>query len=416
MKDFEVYLIISSLMMIMFMLLSIRRRAILERQQLVLSALSSETHSNYSPVSKCGGKKYKLPCGCKNKCSGECRKKYKLPCGCKNKCSRKCRKWKNHLKNITRKMSNCGCNKPKRKSVMHVITSPSPSSVLSEISSITSPTSSTSPKLVIRRRRRRRRPRRKSIDLENSPTIFIRSNSGKYLKVNNKENFMELHFKDPFKLARNKKNVTQQQLNKKNHKNIIQLFSKVAAPTVSSVVSPTVSSVVSPTVSSVVSPIKEKNCNFPNYGLEADPISYRRTKGLVGLKSCSNPTLSKEMGKPFLGHISVHDEPILNNTDDFEDRKFDPYYLGRFKNLNHHLRFKNMASAFSDKFAKQKMKKIVVKKAFPELKDPYAKVPKEMRDLPNSVSMQISDNSKTANFSKNDDAFDNKVNDAYKLY
>ena len=394
MKDFEVYLIISSLMIIMFMLLSIRRRSILERQQLVLSALSSETHSNYSPVSKCGGKKYKLPCGCKNKCSGECRK------------------WKNHLKNITRKMSNCGCNKPKRKSVMHVITSPSPSSVLSAISSITSPTSSTSPKLVIRRRR----PRRKAMDLENSPTIFIRSNSGKYLKVNNKENFMELHFKDPFKLARNKKNVTQEQLNKKNHKNIIQIFSKVAPPTVSSVASPTVSSVASPTVSSVVSPIKEKNCNLPNYGLEADPISYRRTKGLVGLKSCSNPTLSKEMGKPFLGHISVHDEPILNNTDDFEDRKFDPYYLGRFKNLNHHLRFKNMASAFSDKFAKQKMKKIVVKKAFPELKDPYAKVPKEMRDLPNSVSMQISDNSKTANFFKNDDAFDNKVNDAYKLY
>jgi hypothetical protein len=485
MKDFEVYLLISSLMIIMFMLLSIRRKAILERQKLVLSALSvlsSEAHSISSPVSKCGGKKYKLPCGCKNKCNGGCRKKYKLPCGCKNKCNggcRKkyklpggcknkcnggCRKLKNHLKNITRKMSNCGCNKPKRKSVMHVITSPSPSSVLSAISSITSPTSSTSPKLVIKRRRRRRRPRRKSIDLENSPTIFIRSNSGKYLKVNNKENFMELHFKDPFKLARNKKNVTQQQLNKKNHKNIIQLFSKVASPTVSSVVSPTVSSVVSPTVSivvsptvssvvsptvssvvsptvssvasstvssvvsptvssvasstvsSVVSPTKEKNCNLPNYGLEADPISYRRTKGLVGLKSCSNPTLSKEMGKPFLGHISVHDEPILNNTDDFEDRKFDPYYLGRFKNLNHHLRFKNMASAFSDKFAKQKMKKIVVKKAFPELKDPYAKVPKEMRDLPNSVSMQISDNSKTPNFFKNDDAFDNKVNDAYKLY
>ena len=139
MKDFEVYLIISSLMMIMIMLLSIRRRAILERQKLVLSALSSETHSTSSPVLKCGGKKYKLPCGCKNKCS------------------RKCRKWKNHLKNITRKMSNCGCNKPKRKSVMHVITSPSPSSVLSAISSITSPTSSTSPKLVIKRRRRRRR-------------------------------------------------------------------------------------------------------------------------------------------------------------------------------------------------------------------------------------------------------------------
>ena len=155
---------------------------------------------------------------------------------------------------------------------------------------------------------------------------------------------------------------------------------------------------------------------MPNYGLEADPISYRRSKGLVGLKSCSKPTLSKEMGKPFLGHISVRDEPILNNTDDFEDRKFDPYYLGRFKNLNHHLRFKNMASAFSDKFARQKMKKLVVKKAFPELKDPYAKVPKELRDLPNSVSMQISDNSRTQNFFKNDDAFDSKVMDAYKLY
>ena len=79
MKDFEVYLIISSLMIIMLILLSVRRRAILERQKLILSAVSSETHSTSSPVSKCGRK---------NKCDGGCRKRNKLPCGCENKCNK----------------------------------------------------------------------------------------------------------------------------------------------------------------------------------------------------------------------------------------------------------------------------------------------------------------------------------------
>ena len=564
MKDFEVYLIISSLMMIMFMLLSIRRRAILERQKIALASVVSAHNSPTSPsspskcnkvkiinnlpvknkctggcknkcsggcrrkhilpcgcINKCTGecrRKQKLPCGCINKCSGECRRKHILPCGCIGRCNRKCKKWRRIFRKMHKKKSDCGCDKPKRKSVMHV-TSPSPASILSVLSSISSasspssPVSPTSPTIIIRRRRRRPRrrlvlkprirvrspprrrvrspsrrrpckrvkslPRRRvrslpkviSTEVNDTPTIFIKANNNKYVKVDKSEPVMELDFRDPFKLARNDSNVTQEEINKKNHMKIAKVFgtktdtsvrtpissvesptpstartpsttasrtpSTTASPTPSTVESPVASTVVSPTASTVTSTTgrkvaetisttrsdvmkkedfrKGKNCNKPNYGLDASPVSYIRKRGSVGLRSCSKNTLSRKMGKPNLGHISDDDSGILNNTDDFEDKKFDPYYLGRFKNLNPHLRFRNMAAKFTDRYSKEHLKKVVVKKAFEsDLKDPYAKVPKELRDLPNSVSMQISDNSTNTQFEK--DAFDSKYLDAYKLY
>jgi hypothetical protein len=512
------------------MLLSIRRRAILERQKLALASVVSAHNSQTSPTSptspskcnqvkiinnnkcaggcknKCSGgcrRKHNLPCGCINKCSGDCRRKHNLPCGCIGRCNRKCKKWRRIFRKMHKKKSDCGCDKPKRKSVMHV-TSPSPASILSVLSSISSPSSPvspTSPTIIIRRRRRRPRrrlvlkPRRRvrslpkviSTEVNDTPTIFIKANNNKYVKAD--KPVMELDFRDPFKLARNDSNVTQEEINKKNHMKIAKVFgtktdtsvrtptssvesptpstavsqtpsvttsptpsttasptpSTTASPTPSTTASPTPSTTASPTASTVVSPTastvtsttgrkvaetisttrsevmkkedftKGKNCNKPNYGLDASPVSYIRKRGSVGLRSCSKNTLSREMGKPNLGHISDDDSGILNNTDNFEDKKFDPYYLGRFKNLNPHLRFRNMAAKFTDRYSKEHLKKVVVKKAFEsDLKDPYAKVPKELRDLPNSVSMQISDNSTNTQFEK--DAFDSKYLNAYKLY
>ena len=101
----------------------------------------------------------------------------------------------------------------------------------------------------------------------------------------------------------------------------------------------------------------------------------------------------------------------------FEHKKFDPFYLGRMNNLNHDLRLKNLSNAFSHRVKTQKMKgHAIKKKAFDgQLKDPFSTVPKLERDIPGTVSMQISDNGSPVDSSLQN-AFSDRLTDSFKLY